>query len=155
MTAAAIRTSSQPRVGTRRPAAALLGAAGLAGLISLLELVPRLGLVNRAYLPPFSEMIAALTDQLATGAFWDALASTMTGWAIGLGISMVAGVALGILIGSIPFVRAATSSTIEFLRPIPSVALIPLAVVLFGTEMTSTLLLVVYASFWQVLVQVL
>ena len=48
-----------------------------------------------------------------------------------------------------------TPSTIEFLRPIPSVALIPLAVLLYGTTLRSTLLLVVYAAFWQVLVQVL
>nr|WP_244984455.1 ABC transporter permease subunit [Actinomadura citrea] len=68
---------------------------------------------------------------------------------------MAAGVVLGILIGGVPFVRAALASTIEFLRPIPSVALIPLAVLLYGTEMRSTLLLVVYASFWQILVQVL
>src|SRR5690606_9768643 len=68
---------------------------------------------------------------------------------------LVAGVVLGIVIGSAPLLRAATASTIEFLRPIPSVALIPLAVLLFGTDMRSTLLLVVYASFWQVLVQVL
>lgn len=34
-------------------------------------------------------------------------------------------------------------------------ALIPLAVLLFGTGMESTLLLVVYASFWQMFVQVL
>jgi ABC-type nitrate/sulfonate/bicarbonate transport system permease component len=62
---------------------------------------------------------------------------------------------LGVVIGSIPMLRAATNSTIEFLRPIPSVALIPLAVLLYGTDMRATLLLVVYASFWQVLVQVL
>jgi ABC-type nitrate/sulfonate/bicarbonate transport system permease component len=35
------------------------------------------------------------------------------------------------------------------------VALIPLAVLLFGSRIQSTLVLVVYASFWQVLVQVL
>lgn len=156
MTTALQRTPRQTSAGTRRrPAPALLGAAGLVGLIALIEFVPRLGLVNPEYLPPFSQMIAALADQVGTVAFWDALGSTMTGWAIGLAIAMVAGITLGVLIGSIPFLRAATSSTIEFLRPIPSVALIPLAVVLFGTEMTSTLLLVVYASFWQVLVQVL
>ncbi|RDG30544.1 ABC transporter permease, partial [Streptomyces corynorhini] len=51
-------------------------------------------------------------------------------------------------------VPAATASTVEFLRPIPSVALIPLAVLLYGTDLRSTLLLVVYAAFWQVLVQV-
>jgi ABC-type nitrate/sulfonate/bicarbonate transport system permease component len=48
-----------------------------------------------------------------------------------------------------------THSTIEFLRPIPSVALIPLAVLLFGSQIQSTLVLVIYASFWQVLIQVL
>jgi ABC-type nitrate/sulfonate/bicarbonate transport system permease component len=72
-----------------------------------------------------------------------------------LAVSLVAGILLGIVIGSVPLLRAATASTIEFLRPIPSVALIPLAVVLFKTPMQSTLLLVIYASFWQVLIQVL
>jgi len=67
----------------------------------------------------------------------------------------VAAVALGLLIGSSHFLRRATRSTIEFLRPIPSVALIPLAVLLFGMKIESSLLLVVYASFWQVLLQVL
>ena len=61
----------------------------------------------------------------------------------------------GVVIGVVPYLREATASTIEFLRPIPSVALIPLAVLLFGTELRSMLLLVVYASFWQVLIQVL
>nr|WP_245159047.1 ABC transporter permease subunit [Blastococcus sp. TF02A_35] len=57
--------------------------------------------------------------------------------------------------GSSRFAREATASTIEFLRPIPSVALIPIAVLLYGSQLESKLLLVVYASFWQVLVQVL
>jgi ABC-type nitrate/sulfonate/bicarbonate transport system permease component len=76
-------------------------------------------------------------------------------WLTGLAVAVVAGVALGVVIGGVPILRAATASTIEFLRPIPSVALIPLAVLLYGTRMQGTLLLVVYASFWQVLVQVL
>src|SRR4029453_11372080 len=88
-------------------------------------------------------------------AFWRALGDTIQGWAVGLALAVGAGVGLGLLLGSVPALRAATSSTIEFLRPIPSVALIPLAVLLFGTDLRSKLLLVVYASFWQVLVQVL
>jgi ABC-type nitrate/sulfonate/bicarbonate transport system permease component len=55
----------------------------------------------------------------------------------------------------VPWLRALTASTIEFLRPIPSVALIPLVAVLYGSERTSTVILVVYASFWQVLLQAL
>lgn len=133
----------------------LLGLLGLAGLITLIELAPRLGLVDRRFLPPFSEMMSELADQLTTASFWQALGDTLQGWSVGLAIAMIAGVGFGIAIGGIPTLRAATSSTIEFLRPIPSVALIPLAVLLYGTNMRATLLLVVYAAFWQVLVQVL
>ncbi|WP_425570267.1 ABC transporter permease [Nonomuraea rosea] len=133
----------------------LLGAIGLAGLVAVVELAPRTGLVDERYLPPFSAMVAALGEQAGTAEFWQSLLETLRGWAAGLAIAMAGGVLLGILIGGVPLVRAALNSTIEFLRPIPSVALIPLAVLLFGTDMRSTLLLVVYASFWQVLVQVL
>jgi ABC-type nitrate/sulfonate/bicarbonate transport system permease component len=142
-------------VTSRRGNPALLGLAGLAGLLVLVEVLPRLGLVDERYLPPASAIAAALGDEVTTAAFWQAVGDTLTGWALGLAIAVAAGVVLGILIGSVPVLRAATASTIEFLRPIPSVALIPLAVLLYGTDLGSTLLLVVYASFWQVLVQVL
>jgi ABC-type nitrate/sulfonate/bicarbonate transport system permease component len=132
-----------------------LGLAGLLGFLALLELVPRIGLVPERYLPPASQIADALAEELGQPSFWVALGDTVEGWAIGLAIAVVGGVGLGLLLGSVPFLRAATSSTIEFLRPIPSVALIPLAVLLFGTDLRSKLLLFVYASFWQVLIQVL
>ena len=132
-----------------------MGWLGILGFVALLEIVPRSGLVDRRYLPPFSEMISALLDEAQTREFWVALGQTVTGWALGLLIAVVAAIAIGILIGSSPVLRAATGSTIEFLRPIPSVALIPLAVLLYGTQMRSTLILVVYASFWQMLIQVM
>jgi ABC-type nitrate/sulfonate/bicarbonate transport system permease component len=133
----------------------VLGALGLLTLVLILEVVPRVGLVDARFLPPFSSMVSALVTEAGTQTFWTALGATLTGWAIGLGIALVGGVVLGIVIGSLPVVRAATSSTIEFLRPIPSVALIPLAVLLWGNDMKSTLVLVIYATFWQVLLQVL
>jgi ABC-type nitrate/sulfonate/bicarbonate transport system permease component len=132
-----------------------LGLAGLAGFLLLGELVPRAGLVPERYLPPTSRIAAALAEELGEPSFWVALGDTLEGWAIGLVLAVAGGVGLGLLIGSVPALRAATASTIEFLRPIPSVALIPLAVLLFGTDLRSKLLLVVYASFWQVLIQVL
>jgi ABC-type nitrate/sulfonate/bicarbonate transport system permease component len=133
----------------------LLGAAGLLGFLALAEVAPRAGLVPDRDLPPTSRIAGALADELGQPAFWAALGDTLQGWAIGLALAVAAGVGLGLLLGSVPALRAATSSTIEFLRPIPSVALIPLAVLLFGTDLRSKLLLVVYASFWQVLIQVL
>lgn len=132
-----------------------MGGAGLVGIVAVLELVPRIGVVDERFLPPFTRIVAVLGQQLGSGTFWEALLSTLQGWATGLAVAAIAGVVFGILIGSSPLLKAATSSTIEFLRPIPSVALIPLAVLLFGTDTTSTLVLVIYASFWQMLVQVL
>lgn len=139
---------------TRR-ASALLGLAGLAGLAVLLELLPRTPLVDPRSLPPLHEVLLALADQALTVDFWTALSATLRGWATGLAVAVLVGVVLGVVIGSLPWLRAATSSTIEFLRPIPSVALVPLVVLLAGTAWTSTLVLVVYASLWPVLVQVL
>jgi ABC-type nitrate/sulfonate/bicarbonate transport system permease component len=141
--------------GAGRSRRLVLGLAGLLGFLVLLEVAPRIGLVPERYLPPTSQILGALADELQEPSFWVALGDTLEGWAIGLGLALVAGIGLGLLIGSVPALRAATASTIEFLRPIPSVALIPLAVLLFGTDLRSKLLLVVYASFWQVLIQVL
>ena len=136
-----------------RPAA--LGLLGLGVLVAVVELLPRLDIVDRRFLPPFSAMAASLGQQLTDGGFWTALGQTVRGWALGLALAMVAGVVVGVLIGSVPLLRAVTASTIEFLRPIPSVALIPLVVLIYGSRLESALVLVVYAAFWQVLVQVL
>ena len=134
---------------------ASLGLTGLAVLALLVEVLPRLGVLDARFMPPLSHMLAALLTELFSRDFWSLLYATLRGWAIGLGVAMVAGVVIGIVIGSVKLLRIATASTIEFLRPIPSVALIPLAVLLYGTDMRSTLLLVIYASFWPVLLQVL
>ncbi|WFE27392.1 ABC transporter permease [Solwaraspora sp. WMMD791] len=149
-------SASGPRpTRRRRPSNLLLGLAGLTGLLAVVQILPATPLVSARYLPPATEILAALVDLLGEGRFWVALGDTLTAWAIGLAIAVGAGIALGVLIGTVPLLRALTASTVEFLRPIPSVALIPLAVLLYGTGIESTLLLVVYAAFWQVLVQVL
>ncbi|MBT2416506.1 ABC transporter permease [Streptomyces sp. ISL-22] len=138
-----------------RGANVALGTAGLAAFLAIGEAAPRLGLVKEAYFPPTSRIAEALADEVGDSTFWQALGDTLTGWALGLAIAVCAGVVAGVVVSIVPYLREATASTIEFLRPIPSVALIPLAVLLYGTELQSVLLLVVYASFWQVLIQTL
>ncbi|MFN3922885.1 MAG: ABC transporter permease [Pseudarthrobacter sp.] len=133
----------------------LLGILGIIGFLGTWELIPRLGLIDERFLPPASEVIAALVVDFGLTAFWVAVGETMKAWFLGLLMAVAAAVLLGFIIGSSDFLRKATNSTIEFLRPIPSVALIPLAVLLFGVKIESSLLLIVYASFWQVLIQVL
>jgi ABC-type nitrate/sulfonate/bicarbonate transport system permease component len=133
----------------------VLGSIGLLILVGLVELLPRMGLLDRRFFPTSSEIGSALVDQVQQPDFWADLLDTLEGWALGLLIAAVAGILLGIVIGTSHLLREVTASTIEFLRPIPSVALIPLAVLLFGTSIQSKLLLVVYAAFWQMLIQVL
>ena len=131
------------------------GILGLGILFAVAEAVPRLGLISRDFLPPADEILHTLIRDLSGRELWTALGETMRAWAIGLAIAFVLALALGVLIDAIPGARAATTSTVEFLRPIPSVALIPLATLLYGADLGSSLLLIVYASFWQVLIQVL
>jgi ABC-type nitrate/sulfonate/bicarbonate transport system permease component len=123
--------------------------------VVVVQALPATGLVSPDHLPPATDIGRALAGELGEPEFWAALGDTLTAWAIGLAIAVAAGVVAGFVIGSVPVLRALTASTIEFLRPIPSVALIPVAVLLYGTQIESSLMLVVYASFWQVLIQVL
>ncbi|MDG4838606.1 ABC transporter permease [Micromonospora sp. WMMD967] len=143
---------------TRRQRAirrAVLGAVGLTGFLVVWQLIPTLGLVNPLYLPYVTDVLARLFEQLVDLAFWRRLGSTMTSWAIGLTVATLAAVVLGTVVGLVPFLRRATHTAVEFLRPIPSVALIPLAVLLFGIQMQAALVIIIYASFWQVFVQVI
>lgn len=133
----------------------VLGLVGVTGFLLLAELSSRSGVVDPRFLPPASDIVAVLLSNLLHGKFWIAAGQTMQAWAIGLAVSIVLGVVLGFGIGSSAVLRRLTNSTVEFLRPIPSVALIPLAVLLFGVKIESSLMLIIYASFWQVFIQVL
>jgi|GEM_PF-131788 len=133
----------------------LLGVLGIVIFLGIWELLPLLGIVDGRFLPPASAAIADLFAKFGDQVFWVAVWDTMVAWLIGMVISVVAAAVLGFIIGSSSFLRKFTNSTIEFLRPVPSVALIPLAVLLFGVGIESALLLIVYACFWQVLIQVL
>jgi ABC-type nitrate/sulfonate/bicarbonate transport system permease component len=137
------------------PVQQFLGLAGILGFLLTWELIPRTGIVEPRFLPPASEVLAALLRALGLTAFWVSVGETMLAWFLGLLIAVIAAVVLGFLIGSSAFLAKATNSTVEFLRPIPSVALIPLAVLMFGVKIESSLMLIIYASFWQVFIQVL
>ncbi|MER7458875.1 ABC transporter permease [Micromonospora sp. NPDC126480] len=133
----------------------LLGAGGLLGFLTVWQLVPRLGLVDPQYLPYVTDVLAWLVQEVRDLAFWRRVRLTMTSWAVGLAVATLAAVVLGTGIGMVPFLRRATHTTVEFLRPVPSVALIPLAVLMFGLQMRAALVIIVYAAFWQVFVQVI
>lgn len=150
-----VSVTRQPSPARAFAAGSMRGLIGLLAFAAVLEILPRAGLVSPLYLPPLSAILAALAGEASHGNFWTAFALTLRSWALGLAIAIALGTVLGFAIGSSGALRRLTASTIDLLRPIPSVALIPLAVLLYGSTIRSTLLLVVYASVWQVLIQVL
>lgn len=149
-------------LGTRRirrsgrgPRKIVWGATGIIGFLVAWQLVPTLGLMNPQYLPPATDVIAEVGNELRDLEFWRNIGRTMTAWGVGLLIAAVLATLLGTVIGLVTFLRRATHSTVEFLRPIPSVALIPLAILIYGIQLQAALVIIVFASFWQVFVQVL
>jgi ABC-type nitrate/sulfonate/bicarbonate transport system permease component len=130
-----------------------LPVAGVLGVLLLFETAPRVGLVNETYFPPASAMVAELGRRLADGAVWVSIGQTLQGWALGLGLAMLITIPLGILIGSVSLLFQSTRSVIEFLRPVPSVALVPLAVLVFGAGLESKVFLAAFAATWPLLMQ--
>lgn len=133
----------------------VLGAAGILASLVLWQLYSLLGPVDPEHLPPPTIVLRQFFLNLTYVQFWVAIGHTLWAWFLGLAVSAVAGFIAGLAIGSSRFLREATHSTIEFLRPIPSVGLIPLAALLFGPRIGSELMIIVYACFWIVLIQVL
>ncbi len=128
---------------------------GVLVVLGVLELLTRGEVISPRYFPPPSEMFAALFDELGTSEFWSAVGSTLQGWALGLGIAALIAIPLGIVIGSSRLLYRSLRAVIEFLRPIPSVALIPLAVLIYGSGLESKVFLAAFASTWPLLMQTL
>lgn len=134
---------------------ALLGTAGVLTLLLVWQAASTFGWVNGKYFPPPTEVFAALGNLILDLNYWRTIGNTLVTWGIGLAIAGVAAIVLGTFIGLIPVLRRYTRSTVEFLRPIPSVAIIPLAILMFGLDRDASLVIVVYATFWQIFIQVL
>jgi ABC-type nitrate/sulfonate/bicarbonate transport system permease component len=124
-------------------------------VLALWELVVGIGLLNEDHVPSMTATVAELAELLGDASFWSAVGNTLQGWALGLGIAAVLAIPLGILIGSSATAYRSVRFVVEFLRPIPSVALVPLAVLIYGVGLESKVFLAAFASFWPLFVQTL
>ncbi|MFI7341609.1 ABC transporter permease [Streptomyces sp. NPDC050085] len=128
-----------------------LGVVGVLLAFGACEAVSRAGLVRRSYLPPASDVLARAVELSGDAAFRDGVGATLRAWALGLGLACVIAVPVGLVLGSVPVVDAATRAIVEFLRPLPSVALIPLVSLLLGSGTETEVALITYASVWPIL----
>jgi ABC-type nitrate/sulfonate/bicarbonate transport system permease component len=152
--------TSQPLAGDRtvwrrvlHVADTLLPIFSVAAALGLWELVSRTGVISERDLPAMSTSFRALWTLVESGAFWHQLLLTVRGWALGLGLAAALAIPLGIALGSSDFAAAAFRVPIEFLRPIPSAALIPLLFLTLGTNLKSEVFLATFGAFWPLLVQ--
>ena len=71
-------------------------------------------------------------EGMSDGTLSGEIATTLASYVQGLALAVVVGVRSGVAIGSSRAIETRPRSSIEFLRPIPAVALIPLAILFFG-----------------------
>jgi NitT/TauT family transport system permease protein len=133
------------------------GLLGIVLVLALWQLGSFTGLFPESYIPPPSTVLPRAFElftaeyNTSDDSFLAHLVATMLTWAIALLIAIGIAVPAGLLLGSVPAVRVATRVIIEFLRPIPSVALIPLVIVLIGSGADAKISLAVYAAIWPIL----
>lgn len=144
-------TRTRARAGRARGGRAVRGVAGVLVFLAVGEVVGRAGLVDRAYLPPTSDVARALVRLLGDGEFLSDLGATLVACMSGLLIALLAGAPAGLLLGSLPGVNAAVRVVVEFLRPIPGVALIPLAIMLIAEQAAMERALAAYAAIWPIM----
>ncbi len=106
-----------------------------------------------SFTPDVPAVIAAVFTTVVSPAFWGALGQTLMSATAGWVISCVIGVVLGLLIGSIRPVDRSTSLVVEFGRAFPTIALMPVMMLLLGATTQMEITLVVLAAVWPVLVQ--
>src|SRR5690606_32302270 len=102
--------------------------------------------------PRISTILVSAAGLIVDPDFLVDATATVTAWALGLLLTVAVAVPAGLALGALPAVERAVRPLIEFLRPIPSVAIIPLAILLFSDNLHLRLAVILYASSWPVLI---
>jgi ABC-type nitrate/sulfonate/bicarbonate transport system permease component len=108
-------------------------------------------LVSPVYLPSPTRTYFALMHGFASGdlavKIFGTIAHMIEGWLV----ASVAGVALGALIGSSGAARAYIGPMLEFLRPLPASAVIPVAIAIFGLSHAMAIGVIAFGAIWPML----
>jgi len=121
-------------------------------LILLWEVLPRSGIVYAHYFPPFSTVVGALFEGIRSTEILRQTGISIYRAFCGYCLAILIGVTLGTLTGTIRWVSDLLDITVELLRPMPSVALVPIAILLFGTSNSYNISIITFGCTWPIFV---
>ncbi|MGY3606415.1 MULTISPECIES: ABC transporter permease [unclassified Bradyrhizobium] len=120
-------------------------------LLAAWEAAPRFGLIDRAFLPPFSEVIAAGWQLAQSGELYDDVTASLLRALSGFLISVVLVVPLGLAVGWYARLGDLLNQTIEICRNTAPLALLPVFILLLGIGEVSKVTMVIYSCAWPLL----
>ena len=103
------------------------------------------------YFPPVSEVAERAWDVWPSAGFLSAVGASLERLAAGYAIGAAAAVAVGLVVGASPGVRRTLGPTTEFLRALPVVAVVPIAIVLLGVGDAMRIGVIAFGIFFPVL----
>lgn len=151
--------SSPPQARRRRHLASTsagrfgLGAGAVVLALAFWEVLSRTGALPPDAIPPASAVLAEFAAQLFLPTFWASLWATLSVALLGLALIIAIATPLALLIGLVKPFAESTWFLVEFLKPIPPVALIPLGLLLWGPSPGMKLFLIVLGAIWPLLTQ--
>ncbi len=132
----------------RLPRINIPGTATLLVLTGFWEWSVRSGYFAFEYLPAPSDIFRAWIDLIKSGELFEYTIHTLSAVAIGWVAAVSIGISLGILLGLSQTARNWSLASLEILRPLPAIAFLPLALLLFNFSLQTELVLIIYASAW-------
>jgi ABC-type nitrate/sulfonate/bicarbonate transport system permease component len=124
--------SSVGHIAARLGQVNYLGFGFVLALLVLWEAAVRLEMIAVFGLPAFSSVLAAFAGAVVSGELLATLVPTLQRWAIGYALAIIVGVSIGMLMGYSRMVYRLLEPITEFIRPIPSPAYVPVAILFLG-----------------------
>src|SRR5882757_147153 len=122
-----------------------------AGFIALWQLIADLKLVSPVFLPGPDRAWAALLRGFSSGGLSSKLIGTLEHMAYGWLTASIVGVAIGAMIGSSRAMRTYVAPSLEFLRPLPVSAIIPVAIAMLGLTQGMALFVIAFGAIWPII----
>ncbi|KRB93549.1 ABC transporter permease [Noviherbaspirillum sp. Root189] len=122
-----------------------------AGFAVLWHAVCAMQWVSPVYLPSPGAVAAALADGFRQGNLAELALGTIAHMVYGWLLATLLGIVLGTLIGVSPSARAWLQPTLEYIRPLPASAVVPVAIALFGLSPAMVLGVIAFGAVWPVL----